>query len=54
MFSPHAFPAADADSNYVAASDRELMAIVQIETKRGLESVEDIAKVEGLDALLIG
>ena len=30
------------------------MVMVQIESRSGLDSVEEIAKVEGLDVLLIG
>lgn len=54
MFSPHAFPAADPNSDYVAGAQNELMVIVQIESRPGLESVEEIARVDGIDALLIG
>ncbi|KAF2484877.1 2,4-dihydroxyhept-2-ene-1,7-dioic acid aldolase [Neohortaea acidophila] len=54
MFSPHSFPAADPNSDYVAGAQNELMVIVQIESRPGLESVEEIARVDGIDALLIG
>lgn len=54
MFSPHAFPAAEPNSDYVAGSQNELMVMVQIESRPGLESVEEIARVDGIDALLIG
>ncbi|RGY98875.1 aldolase/citrate lyase family protein [Clostridium sp. AM58-1XD] len=36
-----------------AANDR-VIAIAQIETKKAVEHIEEIASVEGIDALLIG
>ncbi len=38
----------------IETANRELMVIVQIETAKGLENVEDIAAVEGVDVLWIG
>lgn len=38
----------------IAEANREVLLIAQIETRAGLESVEEIAAVEGIDALWIG
>lgn len=40
--------------DYAAKSNDTILAIAQIETKAGLENVEAIAKVKGLDMLYIG
>lgn len=39
---------------YVKSANGTIPIIVQIETKEGLENVEDIASVDGVDALFIG
>ncbi|WP_458210433.1 HpcH/HpaI aldolase family protein [Haladaptatus sp. NG-SE-30] len=39
---------------YVKNANDSILTIVQIETKRGLENVEDIASVDGVDALFVG
>lgn len=43
-------PAAD----YIEWANRETMVVIQIETRKGLENVEEILKVPGLDAVMIG
>ena len=40
--------------DYFARADAEMCLIVQIESARGLEHLEDIAAVDGVDALFIG
>jgi 2-keto-3-deoxy-L-rhamnonate aldolase RhmA len=40
--------------NYVDAANRETLLVVQIETRQAVERVEEIAAVEGVDALFIG
>ncbi|KAE8380345.1 Pyruvate/Phosphoenolpyruvate kinase-like domain-containing protein [Aspergillus bertholletiae] len=54
LYAPHAFPGVQPGPQYDNYADANLMVMVQIESKSGLESVEEIAKVEGLDVLLIG
>lgn len=39
---------------YVARADEELATIVQIETETGVENAESIARVDGVDSLLVG
>ncbi|WP_447927138.1 aldolase/citrate lyase family protein [Vreelandella sp. EE27] len=41
-------------SDYIERCEQELCLIAQIETKRGLDCLEEIADVEGIDALFIG
>jgi len=41
-------------ANYVVESNQETMVIIQIETEEAVENVDEIASVEGVDALLIG
>lgn len=53
MFALHAFPGV-AGPQYDAGADNETVVFVQIESKSGLESVEKIAAVQGLDGVLIG
>ena len=43
-----------AGSDYVAHANDTLLSIVQIETRKGVENLEEIAAVEGLDMLYIG
>ncbi|GMG47118.1 unnamed protein product [Aspergillus oryzae var. brunneus] len=54
LYAPHAFPGVQAGAQYDDNADQNLMVMVQIESRSGLDSVEEIAKVEGLDVLLIG
>lgn len=39
---------------YHAAADAEICLLVQVETKRGLENLESIAAVEGVDGVFVG
>jgi 4-hydroxy-2-oxoheptanedioate aldolase len=41
-------------AKYLAEADNEICLIVQIETKRGLENLDAIAAVDGVDGLFIG
>ncbi|VUC30170.1 unnamed protein product [Clonostachys rosea] len=52
MFAPHAFPGVSG-SDYDESSQQTLVA-VQIESPQGVENVEKIAKVAGVDVLFIG
>jgi 4-hydroxy-2-oxoheptanedioate aldolase len=52
MFTSHAFQTTD--GNYISGADKNLLVIVQIESVKGVENVEEIAKVDGLDCLFIG
>lgn len=52
MFTSHSFQTADAD--YIQGADKNLLVIVQIESVKGVENVEEIAKVDGIDCLFIG
>ncbi|ORY32263.1 Pyruvate/Phosphoenolpyruvate kinase-like domain-containing protein [Naematelia encephala] len=52
MFSPHSFLAPEAQ--YAQEADEHCLVIVQIESRQGVENVEEIAKVPGLDVLFIG
>lgn len=54
MFSPHAFPGVQPGPQYDDNANKDLLVMVQIESRQGVENVEKIAAVEGLDALLIG
>ncbi|KAH8655378.1 2,4-dihydroxyhept-2-ene-1,7-dioic acid aldolase [Xylariales sp. PMI_506] len=53
-FAIHSFPGVAAGDHYDANADNELMVMVQIESRSGVDNVEEIAKVPGLDVLLIG
>ena len=52
MFTSHAFQTTDGD--YISGADKNLLVVVQIESVQGVQNVEEIAKVEGLDCLFIG
>jgi len=41
-------------SGYLEEADREMCLLVQIETRQGLENLEAIAAVEGVDGIFIG
>ena len=43
-----------ADTSYLAAAHEAVAIIAQIETRAGLASIEEIAGVDGIDALFIG
>ena len=40
--------------NYAATYERELCVLLQIETRRGLENLEAVAGVEGVDGVFVG
>jgi 2-keto-3-deoxy-L-rhamnonate aldolase RhmA len=52
MFSGHSFGVVEAE--YGQQADKNLLVIVQIESQSGVDEVEEIAKVDGLDVLFIG
>jgi 4-hydroxy-2-oxoheptanedioate aldolase len=52
MFTSHSFQTTD--SNYIQGADKNLLVIVQIESVKGVENVQEIAKVDGIDCLFIG
>ncbi|WVQ62055.1 uncharacterized protein L199_000189 [Kwoniella botswanensis] len=52
MFCPPVFGCKG--SEYDSQADEKLLVIVQIESRQGIENVEEIAKVPGLDVLFIG
>ncbi|KAH7024918.1 Pyruvate/Phosphoenolpyruvate kinase-like domain-containing protein [Microdochium trichocladiopsis] len=54
LFAPHSFPGIQPGPAYDDAADKGLMVMVQIESPQGVENVEEITKVEGLDGVLIG
>lgn len=43
-----------AEADYVARAEAELMIICQIETPTGINNIEEIAAVEGVDMLFVG
>ena len=53
MYALHSYANLAADK-YDDGADKGLLVSVQIESRQGVENVEEIAKVEGLDILLIG
>ena len=42
------------DHDYLKTADKEIMVIVQIESKKAVEHIEDICSVDGIDATYIG
>lgn len=52
MFAGHAFGISEGE--YAQNADSECLVMVQIESQRGVDSVEEIAAVPGLDVLFIG
>ncbi|CAK7237859.1 hypothetical protein SBRCBS47491_010178 [Sporothrix bragantina] len=54
LFAIHAFPGVAAGDDYDKSADANLIVAVQIESRQGVENVDAIAAVPGLDALLIG
>lgn len=53
LFTGHSFPGVT-PAVYDSEADQSLVVAVQIESQSGVDNVEEIAKVEGLDVLLIG
>ena len=43
----------DADA-YLASANESLLTIIQIETREGLEQIEEIATIDGVDVLFVG
>ena len=41
-------------TDYLQQANDSLLTIVQIETKEALESIDEIAAVEGIDVLFVG
>ncbi|KAJ5266815.1 hypothetical protein N7478_009623 [Penicillium angulare] len=54
MFAPHSFPNVDPGAQYDQGAQKGITVAVQIESKSGLENVEKIAAVPGIDVLFIG
>ncbi|PYH92064.1 Phosphoenolpyruvate/pyruvate domain-containing protein [Aspergillus ellipticus CBS 707.79] len=54
MFAPHAFPGVASGPEYDEGSQTGVTVIVQIESRSGVENVEEIAAVDGIDVLFIG
>ena len=52
MFSAHSFGVTEPE--YPDQADKSLLVIVQIESRQGVENVEAIAAVEGIDVLFVG
>ena len=52
MFSAHSFGIAEAD--YPGQADDNLLVVVQIESRQGVENVKEIAAVDGIDVLFVG
>lgn len=40
--------------DYIATADTQIAVVVQIETRKGLDAIEEIAAVEGVDGLFVG
>lgn len=54
LFTTHSFPSELKGAAYDAKADDECLVIVQIESRQGVENVEAIAAVDGIDVLFIG
>lgn len=52
MFSPHTYKISEA--TYALLADDNLLVIVQIKLRKGVENVEGIAQVDGIDVLFFG
>ncbi|KAJ5563057.1 Pyruvate/Phosphoenolpyruvate kinase [Penicillium sp. DV-2018c] len=53
MYTAHSFPGVS-PAEYDAKTHADVLVVVQIESRPGVENVEEIAKVDGLDVLFIG
>ncbi|KAH8886281.1 Phosphoenolpyruvate/pyruvate domain-containing protein [Thozetella sp. PMI_491] len=53
-YASHSIPGVQSGDQYDNNADDQLMVLVQIESRSGVENVEEIANVNGLDGLLIG
>lgn len=54
MYTPHAFPGVAPGEQYDANANNNLLVVVQLESRSGVENVEKIAAVDGIDVLFIG
>lgn len=54
MFASHSFPGVNPGPNYSEGAQQGITVAVQIESRPGVENVEKIAAVPGLDVLFIG
>ncbi|KAJ5104689.1 2,4-dihydroxyhept-2-ene-1,7-dioic acid aldolase [Penicillium alfredii] len=54
MFAPHAFPGVAPGSDYDEGAQTGVAVVVQIESRAGVDNVEKIAAVDGIDVLFIG
>ncbi|KAJ4418588.1 hypothetical protein N0V82_005474 [Gnomoniopsis sp. IMI 355080] len=54
MYTPHAFPGIAPGEQYDANANKSLLVVVQLESRSGVENVEKIAAVDGIDVLFIG
>lgn len=54
MFAPHSFPALNPGPDHDDGANEGITVAVQIESRSGVENVEKIAAVPGIDVLFIG
>lgn len=54
MFATHAIPGVMSGSHYDDEVARDLVVVVQIESRSGLENIEAICNVDGVDIIFIG
>lgn len=54
MFAPHSFPGVKPGPNYSEGAQQGITVAVQIESRPGVENVEKIAAVPGIDVVFIG
>lgn len=54
MFAPHSLPGVNPGADYDDQSNSSVTVCVQIESRPGVENVEKIAAVDGVDVLFIG
>ncbi|GLI72787.1 hypothetical protein PoHVEF18_000971 [Penicillium ochrochloron] len=54
MFAPHSLPGVNPGADYDDQSNASVTVCVQIESRPGVENVEKIAAVDGVDVLFIG
>jgi 4-hydroxy-2-oxoheptanedioate aldolase len=54
MFAPHSLPGVNPGADYDDQANASVTVCVQIESRPGVENVEKIAAVDGIDVLFIG
>jgi 4-hydroxy-2-oxoheptanedioate aldolase len=54
MFASHALPGVVPGIQYDEGAEKGLLVIVQIESKSGVENIEKIVLVDGVDVIFIG